>query len=369
MITRIFLILLLILLPVRGAGAKITSPLPSEGQQPNKAEPAPFPGSAATDHLWEDVKRYGAKGDGQTDDTAAIQKAIDAAENKGTKVVLIPSGTYHTSDPGLHIKMSNLTLRGMGKYATIIKHHGAHPALTIGEGKKPLCMNVKIADLQFNGQKASGDGIFLQDYTVRYSIENVSIIKFKSGFGIRTFNHNHSGHISSVDVFDNEVGIFIGDQGQYTDISYSKIGHNKKYGIELLDNNVINIFSTQIEKNGGPNGASIIARGVKALNITGCYNEQNDVFNGPFIILTKGITTGPCQAVNIIGCRSIGNKKASHSVVLESAQNVNFTGNEIKSFTNGIFVLRPLGPNQVKMIFGQSNEFGIPLGDDVFNIK
>lgn len=112
-----------------------------------------------------------------------------------------------------------------------------------------------------------------------------------------------------------------------------------------------------------------MARGVKALNIIGCYNEQNDIYNGPFIILTKGITTGPCQAVNIIGCRSIGNKKAPHSVVLESAQNVNFTGNEIKSFASGIFVLRPLESDQVKMISGQSNNFSGPMGSDIFTIK
>jgi len=43
-----------------------------------------------------DVKAYGAKGDGQTDDTAAIQKAIDAAVEKTGEVVL-KAGEYRVS--------------------------------------------------------------------------------------------------------------------------------------------------------------------------------------------------------------------------------------------------------------------------------
>ncbi|WDY56214.1 glycoside hydrolase family 28 protein [Pseudomonas sp. PSKL.D1] len=52
-----------------------------------------------------DVKRYGAKGDGQTLDTAAIQHAIDACTT-GCKV-LLPPGTYKSG--ALYLK-SNMTL-------------------------------------------------------------------------------------------------------------------------------------------------------------------------------------------------------------------------------------------------------------------
>jgi hypothetical protein len=46
-----------------------------------------------------DVVALGAAGDGVTDDTAAIQAAIDAAEAAGGGTVFLPVGTYHLDDP------------------------------------------------------------------------------------------------------------------------------------------------------------------------------------------------------------------------------------------------------------------------------
>lgn len=46
---------------------------------------------AAADY---NVRDYGAKGDGTTKDTAAVQKAIDAAEKAGGGEVFLPPGTY-----------------------------------------------------------------------------------------------------------------------------------------------------------------------------------------------------------------------------------------------------------------------------------
>lgn len=62
------------------------------------------------------VADYGARGDGQTDDTRAFQKAI---KEGGGKVVLVPAGRFVLSDQ-LEIRSSNLVLRGAGPSKSIL---------------------------------------------------------------------------------------------------------------------------------------------------------------------------------------------------------------------------------------------------------
>jgi len=76
-----------------------------------------------------DVRAFGARGDGRTDDSRALQAALDAAREAGGGVVYLPAGTYLVAPPrgsGGGVSTASLTigsrtwLRGDGA-ATVLK--------------------------------------------------------------------------------------------------------------------------------------------------------------------------------------------------------------------------------------------------------
>ena len=88
-----------------------------------------------------DVRHYGAKGDGQTLDTAAIQKAIDAC-TVGCKV-LLPAGTYKSGS--LYLK-SNMTLE-IAEGATLLGSERAEDYPRDGYIQYPYSTTVRPASL------------------------------------------------------------------------------------------------------------------------------------------------------------------------------------------------------------------------------
>ena len=80
------------------------------------------------DGPWIDVRTEGATGDGTTDDTAAIQAAIDAMTSGG--VVYFPEGTYHVED-SLIVEANDVWLVGAGIGRSII-HRDDDVGTTLG---------------------------------------------------------------------------------------------------------------------------------------------------------------------------------------------------------------------------------------------
>ncbi len=63
-----------------------------------------------------DVRAFGAKGDGTTDDTEAVRKAIDSVTSGGG-VVYFPDGSYSLSGP-LFVQTDRTVLRGEPRWDT-----------------------------------------------------------------------------------------------------------------------------------------------------------------------------------------------------------------------------------------------------------
>lgn len=140
---------------------------------------------------------YGATGNGVTDDTAAIQAAINAANAAGGGLVFFPAGTYITRTLTM---FGNVHLYGAGWSATTLKLKSATNADLIdfgsanaalinlsaafGTGTQAAPHDWSIRDLTLDGNKAgqtSGPSYPLRAYAFGYLIQNVIVQNGFSG--------------------------------------------------------------------------------------------------------------------------------------------------------------------------------------------
>jgi len=133
-------------------------------------------GDVVTRGPWFDVKAFGATGDGSTDDTVAIQAAIDAAEAAGGGIVFFPKGLYKITT-ALIISSSDIHIAGLGIGVSIILVAAAAiNAFEFGDGTSGKIERNSIRSLSIKASvtKTAGAAIDL-DATAWTVVDNVWI--------------------------------------------------------------------------------------------------------------------------------------------------------------------------------------------------
>lgn len=140
---------------------------------------------------WIDVKSEGAVGDGSTDDTTAIQAALDAVSTTTGGMVFFPPGRYRVTST-LVVRRHRTTLAGVGPghWATNATHTQSGSRLEAGgtlsggpllrvqdTGNTQPVFGTTLRDLTLDGMgTATGPGIHWRSY--RSVIDNVHVYRF-----------------------------------------------------------------------------------------------------------------------------------------------------------------------------------------------
>jgi hypothetical protein len=157
------------------------------------------------------VKDYGAKGDGITDDTAAIQAAINAAVT-GKGVVFIPSGAY--------ICTSTLTVSGPVKIIGVGAGSGDH--LVSAQSR------LSFATTASDGLQVNGSGCTLEDFVM---INTSGAETAGVGIHITAGSYMHVNRVGVRGFFD----CLAIDTGIYYTIEASYFLLPVRYGIRIQD--------------------------------------------------------------------------------------------------------------------------------------
>ncbi len=130
---------------VTAGGARL--PAADTGSQ---AGPTPDP---AVVPLRFDVRAYGAVGDGQTDETGAIQLAIDTCAQQGGGVVVLDRGTFLTGTLELrsHVEL-HLTSTAVLLGATDLAHYRADPQVVYKQLRHALLFAAGCQHVAITGQ-------------------------------------------------------------------------------------------------------------------------------------------------------------------------------------------------------------------------
>lgn len=222
-----------------GVGAGVLAALPIAASADTRAAPARRTMLSAADH--------GAKGDGTTDDSTALQAALDAAfAADGPGFLSIPPGTYKVTRT-LRVTLRHDITRNHGIVA-----HGARIQSAIGDGSDVLAFDCQsterfllIEGLDILGSGRDGAGLSLQCESKEHYLYNFCLrdlaIQGCGGDGARLLGDVFEGQIINSYFRDNRKnGVTFGHGNRAGILSAIHVfgcvfGQNSRYGVEMIN--------------------------------------------------------------------------------------------------------------------------------------
>lgn len=267
-----------------------------------------------------DVRQFGAKGDGETDDTAAIQRAVDSSRGG----VWLPRGEYRIT-AAITIDLDRVGLASIA-----------------GDGTGRLVMAGPGPAIRFLGthQGSAAPATFLPNVWQRQRmpvVDNLEII----GAHAEAVGIEASGTmqltVTRVNIRRALHAIHLVDRNRNVIISECHLYENDGVGLYLDDVNLhqINVAGCHISYN---RGGGIVSRGgnVRNLHITGCDIEANMGEQSPptanVLIDCTGGEYGTAE-IAITGCT------IQHSHQAPDSANIRYIGADAKDRAWGNFAI------------------------------
>jgi len=215
------------------------------------------------------IKSLGATGNGTTDDTAAIQKAVDT----GTKTIRFPAGTYKISKT-IEVDLdkvgwksfvgdgtARLVMTGPGPAIRFVgTHEGTADPASFKDNVWQNQRMPRVSGLEIVGAHPEADGIEASG-TMQITIESTLLRELRHG--VRLVKRNRNVLISACHIYHNRgVGIYLDHVNLHqTNIVGSHISYNGGGGVVSIGGAVRNvqIGTCDIEANhaaGGPHSST-----------------------------------------------------------------------------------------------------------------